>query len=194
MTKGPELLGELVRLRPIDIQDADRAWELVQAPDTQHVIGETTGFTRTQIEDWTATIAVQPGRYDYAITSAVQRDDEFVSDDMLGEIVLNQMDEAAGSAKLRLNMLTNYRGRGYGSEALDKMLDFAFTPAPIGLGLHRIRLDVLSTNPRVVGMYEAMGFVVEGVLREAYRDGDDYVDVILLGLLDLEYQEYRSRS
>lgn len=185
MAHAPELLGELVRLRQIVGADAERAWELAQDPVARQATGATAEFTLEQMEQWTASVADLPGRYDFAITSAVTRDDEYVSEEMLGEIVLYAIDEQIRSANLRLNMLTNYRGRGYGRDAIDGVLRFAF--APEGLGLHRVQLDVLSINPRAQMLYESLGFVEEGRLRDAHHDGAAFCDVIVMSILAAEY-------
>lgn len=187
MAQVPELVGELVRLRQIVASDAERAWELVQDPETRRVTGTTEEFAREEIERWTASVADLPGRYDFAITSAVTRDDEYVSEEMLGEIILYDIDEQAGSVNLRLNMLTNYRGRGYGRDAIDEVLRFAFAAAPDGLGLNRVQLDVLSINPRAQMLYESLGFVTEGRLRSAHRDETGFCDVVIMSILVSEY-------
>lgn len=186
MVRGPELAGELVRLRPFVESDAERAWELVQDPEGLRLTGTTASFTREQIAAWVRDVSERPGRYDWAITSAVRRDGELVSDEMLGEIVLNEIDEDARSANLRLNMLPNYRGRGYGREAIRLVLGHAF--AADGLGLHRVSLDVLDINPRAQMLYESIGFTVEGRLREVYRDGDRWTDAIVMSILEHEWE------
>lgn len=172
----PALRGEMVRLRPIEARDADAMWEMVGDPEGRRLTGTTATFTRERIEDWAASVADLPGRVDLAITAVD-------SDEFLGEIVLNRIDDAAGCANLRLALRPGYRGRGYGGEAIPLVLDLAFAPAPEGLGLHRVGLDVLGINPRARMLYESLGFVEEGRLREAHRDGDHWTDVIVMGVL-----------
>ena len=189
MVRGPELVGELVRLRPFVDADAERAWELLQDPEGIRLTGTTASFTREQVAAWVHDVQERPGRYDWAMTSAVRRDGELVSDEMLGEIVLNDLDDDARSANLRLNLLPNYRGRGYGREAIGLVLGHAF--AADGLGLHRVSLDVLDINPRARMLYESIGFTVEGRLREVYRDGDRWTDAIVMSILEHEWEPGR---
>nr|MCH1933015.1 GNAT family N-acetyltransferase [Shewanella shenzhenensis] len=82
-------------------------------------------------------------------------DGELVSDELIGEIVLKDLDPVARSANLRLQMLPDYRGRGYGREAIEEVLRFAFRgwPGDDGPRLHRVGLDVLSINPRAKALY-----------------------------------------
>lgn len=207
MTKGPVLHGELVRLRPIEARDADRLWQAVQDPEGMRLTGTTETFTREQIDKWATVVSDRPGRFDWAIVPAAMRDGVPISDELIGEIVLNDVDPVARSANLRLQMLPNYRGRGYGSEAIEEVLRFAFSGGPgshgasaskdlgdpdgsevRGLGLHRLSLDVLSINMRAKALYESLGFVTEGRLREVYLDGDTWVDAYVMSVLEDEYQ------
>ncbi len=173
VTDKPTLEGELVRLRPVAARDADGMWEIVTDPQSRRVTGTTATWTRPQVERWCATIAAAEHRIDLAVTAGG-------SDEYLGEIVLTDIDEGHGSARLRLMMRPAMRGRGYGSEAIGLVLGLAFD----GLGLHRVGLEVLSINPRAQALYEGVGFRVEGRLREAYRDGDRWCDGIVMGMLD----------
>lgn len=71
------------------------------------------------------------------------------------------------------------RGRGYGKEAVQLLLDFAFRD----LNLHRVELTVFEGNMPAIKTYLGAGFVQEGVQREAaYIDGR-YVDLIFMAIL-----------
>ncbi|MBP7462493.1 MAG: GNAT family N-acetyltransferase [Candidatus Delongbacteria bacterium] len=69
--------------------------------------------------------------------------------------------------------------KGYGSEATRLMVDYAFDI----LNLNRVQLHVSTENPRAVSVYEKIGFVVEGTLRQAMYHHDRYVDFYLMGIL-----------
>ena len=172
----PTLQGEMLRLRPVCAEDADAMWDMVHDPESMRLTG-TAAFTRAQIDDWCATVSGRPGRIDLAVT--VNGSDEY-----LGEIVLNDIDEVVRSARLRLVMRPGYRGRGYGTEAIQLVLGLAFD----GLGLHRVGLEVLSINTRAHALYENLGFQVEGRLRDAHRDGDRWCDGIVMGILEDDYR------
>lgn len=190
MTRGPVLHGEMMRLRPIEAGDAERLWESLQDPEGIRLTGTTATFTRAQIDEWTATVGDRPGRYDWAVTPGAMRDGVPISDDLIGEIVLNQIDDDARSANLRLQMLPDYRGRGYGREAILEVLRFAFDGASTvpGPRLHRVSLDVLSINPHARALYGSLGFREEGRLRDVYRDGDGWADAIIMSVLEDEYR------
>ena len=76
------------------------------------------------------------------------------------------------------------RGQGYGSEALQLLLGFAFGE----LNLRRVQLTVFSYNTGAIRLYERLGFQHEGVYREfLQRDGQLY-DMLLYGLLRREWE------
>ncbi len=171
----PILRGEMVTLRPIRSEDAAAMWEMVSDdPEGTRQTGTTEVFTREQVDQWAASIADRDGRADWAITHE--------SDEYLGEIVLNEIDEHSRNANLRLALLPGHRGRGFGGEAIQLVLDHAFDEA--GLALHRVSLEVLSINPRAFALYESLGFVVEGRLREAHLDGAHWCDAIVMAVLE----------
>ena len=154
-------------------------WDLVNDPEGMRLTGTTAEFTRDQIASWCATVAERDDRVDLAITHR--------SDEYLGEIVLNHFDRHARSANLRLVLRPGQRGRGFGGEAISLVLAHAFAEAPEGLGLHRVSLDVLSINPRARMLYESLGFVAEGRLRESHRDGDFWCDSIVMAILEDDF-------
>jgi RimJ/RimL family protein N-acetyltransferase len=77
-----------------------------------------------------------------------------------------------------------YWGRGYGTDAMNIMLRYAFT----ALNLLRVSLGVFEYNQRGVRSYEKAGFRIEGRAREyLYREGRRW-DLINMGILREEWQ------
>ncbi|KMJ57431.1 acetyltransferase [Bacillus sp. LL01] len=74
-------------------------------------------------------------------------------------------------------------GKGYGSEALKLLLDYAF----LELNLHRVSLRVFSFNEKAIHLYTKLGFEKEGISREGlYRNGR-WHDIVHMGILKREY-------
>lgn len=81
-------------------------------------------------------------------------------------------------------------GRGYGYEAAQLALAFAFDE----INLHRVTVTVFSYNERSIALFEKLGFQREGVYREfLQRDGKRY-DMLLYGLLKREWEALDQRS
>jgi ribosomal-protein-alanine N-acetyltransferase len=66
--------------------------------------------------------------------------------------------------------------QGYGTEGLTAILDFAFAPEPLGLGLHRLQANIIPENVASLCLAEKVGFRREGLARRylhiagAWRD------------------------
>lgn len=79
----------------------------------------------------------------------------------------------------------DYRGKGYGTDAMRVALRFAFQE----LNMHRVSLMVLATNTRAIRSYGKCGFVHEGASRGAeYRDRIRQ-DVVCMGVLRKEWEK-----
>jgi diamine N-acetyltransferase len=81
------------------------------------------------------------------------------------------------------------RGEGIGRRALEMLLERAF----VELGAHRVWLDVRPHNERARRAYAAVGFVEEGLMRDAARTpSGDYEPLILMSMLEPEWRERAS--
>jgi RimJ/RimL family protein N-acetyltransferase len=107
---------------------------------------------------------------------------------MIGAIDLDSIHWNNGSAWLGIAIGDPVnRGLGYGSEAMHMVLRFAFDE----LNLHRVQLTVFAYNLHAIRLYERLGFVQEGVWREAlHRDGQRW-DVLHYALLRHEWRGSR---
>jgi RimJ/RimL family protein N-acetyltransferase len=80
------------------------------------------------------------------------------------------------------------KGQGHGRASVRLLKQMAFRD----LHAHRFWLDVKALNTRAQALYLSEGFVEEGRLRESVRvtsnDADGYDSLIVMSLLDREYQ------
>jgi RimJ/RimL family protein N-acetyltransferase len=74
--------------------------------------------------------------------------------------------------------------RGYGTDALNAICDFAFGQ----LRLERIELDVFAGNLPAQRSYEKAGFRLEGTLRHGHFANGRFIDVQRMALLRDEWQ------
>jgi RimJ/RimL family protein N-acetyltransferase len=70
------------------------------------------------------------------------------------------------------------RGKGLGKEAAKLWLKYG----KVGLGLKKIFLTTLDTNTRNIRLNEALGFKVEGILRNEIFFNGRYHDILRMGL------------
>jgi len=76
------------------------------------------------------------------------------------------------------------RSKGYGRSFLQGLMSEAFGP----LNANRFWLDVFPENVRAHHVYENLGFVEEGLLRETYWWQGAFRSVIIMSILAREYR------
>lgn len=102
----------------------------------------------------------------------------------LGQIDLFKIDwkNRCGELGIVIGNLDNLN-KGYGREAIDLLLDFAFNR----MNLHRIELEVHDYNERGYRCYQSCGFQEEGRQRKKLFHKGAYCDKIQMGILKEEY-------
>ncbi len=103
----------------------------------------------------------------------------------VGNAELFGIDFAVGSAEVGIVIgERSVWGRGYATEALQLLLDFAFTV----LGLHHVWLRYYASNERARAVYDRVGFREVGRLRQATRIGPHRDDVVIMDILASEFR------
>jgi len=105
-------------------------------------------------------------------------------DRLIGFVALHTIEWNNHAAFLAIGIgEPDYRGKGYGIEALRLILRYAFDE----LNLERVGLDVIANNEAAVRAYERVGFHHEGAMRRAVlRDGQAH-DRLIMGILREEW-------
>ncbi|MCA9918737.1 MAG: GNAT family N-acetyltransferase [Anaerolineales bacterium] len=177
MLDKPILTGERVILRPITVDDAQAMFASLSDAESMRLTGTQQTFTFEQVQQHCQRVSQAEDRADYAITR--KEDGTYV-----GEVVLNGIDTFNRSASFRIALASaQWFGQGYGTDATRLILGFGFQT----LKLHRIELEVYDFNPRAQHVYEKVGFVREGVLRDALLWNGRYQNAILMSILENEY-------
>jgi RimJ/RimL family protein N-acetyltransferase len=188
----PTLTGERVVLRPFRLDaDADALREMLCDPEAFKLAGS--GNSAAAMRDWDA--AAEAGFRDWYGSRNEQSDrlDLAVVDKAsarcVGEVALNQFDLSNRSCNFRVLFGPGGRDRGLGTESTRLIVGYGFER----LGLHRISLEVYAFNPRARRVYDKVGFVAEGVLRDALRWDDQWVDATVMSILAPEWNRHHGR-
>ena len=91
---------------------------------------------------------------------------------------------------IALGIAATYRGKGYGREAIEWALDYAFAM----LGMHRVSIGYSAWNEGAGRLYARMGFVEEERRRQARWFRGRWWDSVGLGMLEEEWRERRKKE
>ncbi|GGG70007.1 GNAT family N-acetyltransferase [Paenibacillus radicis (ex Gao et al. 2016)] len=123
-----------------------------------------------------------------------QHQEALKDEDILHLLIENKQGEKTGYVILSGLLDTNkalcirriaikLKGHGYGKEVMKGLIEWGFENNPA----HRIWLDVKDFNQRAIHVYESVGFVYEGTLRDSYFNGEGFESLVIMSILREEY-------
>lgn len=75
-------------------------------------------------------------------------------------------------------------GKGYGSEAIGLVLEYAFK----NLNIHRLTAGAYANNLGSIKAFEKNGFIIEGTYRNHVLHNGVFVDCIRMGIINPDYR------
>lgn len=116
----------------------------------------------------------------------------FVAEDLetgvqAGVLSLIEIDEINRNAEVDIIVSEEERGKGYGSEAFALVIKYAFDV----LNLHKLYLEVLTTNTVGRRIYDSFGFTDESILREQYFVDGEYVNAQRMCLFSRDWKHQK---
>lgn len=167
------LADDLIYLRRLEEPDLERTWCWVNQPDIYNAIGLVAPISMTAQRRWYEELDRSNSKIVFAICLRA-------GDQHVGNVSLDQIDRRHRHARLAIFIAEpEHRGKGIGARAMRLLIAYAFD----FMNLHRLYCKTTAGNPAVIRFYEALGFVIEGCLRQHEFVAGQYVDKIVLGLL-----------
>lgn len=81
-----------------------------------------------------------------------------------------------------------YRGKGIAKKIQLNLYDYVFYT----MGFNRLYSDILSFNTHeITNVHEAVGYVVEGVLKQHVLKNGQYLDVVMMGITKDRWEEIK---
>jgi diamine N-acetyltransferase len=102
----------------------------------------------------------------------------------VGFIFLNDIHSASKCVEFQ-RIVVEPTDQGHGRQAIRLLKRYAFED----LHAHRLWLSVKEFNARAQAVYRSEGFVEEGTLRECIKGPDSYESVLIMAILDREYDK-----
>jgi RimJ/RimL family protein N-acetyltransferase len=174
------LKGKKIILRAYKKEDAEIAYKYMNDSETKKFLtpGIPYPLTLEQEQNWVDSQSKPDGKtFNFAIES-------IDTGKYIGGCGINDTDWKNSIVTVGIYIgEKNYWGKGYGTDAMNLLLDFIFNE----MNINKVKLNVYSFNKRAVCCYKKCGFVKEGTLRqEMFREGK-YYDEYIMGILKEEY-------
>ncbi len=171
-----------LKFRRAIVEDLEFVWEVENDPENVLLIGQ------NSLAEHTASIQDEDHQYWMAeLHHGVVKDRTPVKT-RIGFVILKGCTNPHQSVEL-YRIALKERDKGYGYKFLKFIQGITFEHGRV----HRVWIDVLSTNARAIAVYEKVGFIREGCLRECYRSpSGEFETLYLYAMLSHEYQKSNS--
>ena len=103
----------------------------------------------------------------------------------IGSIAVYLVNWKNGTCYVGISIGPDYQGKGYGTDAMEILLDFIFNY----LNVNKVKLQVFGFNQQAIRSYEKSGFHHEGTLREEVFRFGKFHDVVVMGVLRSDWEK-----
>lgn len=171
-----KIIGERIYLSPRTVEDAEVYTEWLN------------DFSVTDYTGRSGETMTQEAEKDY-LEKGIEKQATFAiidlkEDKLIGGIDLNKIHAVNRTAELGIFIgVKEYRGKGYGTEAINLILDYGFNY----LNLNNINLHLIEFNERALNCYKKCGFKECGRRRKSEFINGKYYDVIEMDMLTEEF-------
>ena len=171
-----KLVGERIYLSPRNVEDVEIFTEWMNDFNITDYTGRSYQ-TMTLQEEKTYLEKEQNNKNVFAII-------DLETDKVIGNVGLHEINHINRTATLGIFIGNkNYWSKGYGTEAIQLILDFGFN----NLNLNNIDLALMEFNQRALKCYEKCGFKKIGRKRKCNFINGKYYDQILMDILAEEF-------
>lgn len=174
-----KLIGEKVYLSPVSAEDVEIYTRWMNDFNVTDYIGKSSAlYTLPQEEVWVKSVT-EGKNYIFSIIKNEE-------DKLIGTVGLNNINYIDRRATLGIMIgENNERSKGYGTESINLLLDFAFNY----LNMNSINLTLLAVNDRAKRCYEKVGFKEFGKQRQSRYLNGKYYDTIHMDILKSEFKQ-----
>ncbi|MDH3365893.1 MAG: GNAT family N-acetyltransferase [Thermoplasmata archaeon] len=103
--------------------------------------------------------------------------------EIIGSAGFYSWDKENAKADMGYELRPPYWGKGIMKEALERIVTFGFEE----MGLNRIKVTIMSNNPRSMGLIEKVGFRREGIMKDYSKFEGEYTDEHFFAMLKRDW-------
>jgi len=100
------------------------------------------------------------------------------NDKRIGTINLSSIDHKNQKAEFGVMIAENYWNKGYAFEASEIFVNYSFNE----FNLNKIHLGVLKDNTAAIKLYNKLGFIKEGTLKDSIFKTGQFKDVLVMAI------------
>jgi ribosomal-protein-alanine N-acetyltransferase len=167
------LQGENIYFKTLNVNDGQELHEYASDEDVNRFIGWRLMHTLDETRDYIEVMLKRESAGTHLYASVVLK----ATQKIIGTVMIFNFDYEAKHAEIGYVFHKDHWGKGYGTEAVSMMDNFAFE----SLDLHKLHASVVDTNIGSVRVLEKNGFELEGRLKDYYFIENKYYDGLLLG-------------
>lgn len=166
------IVGEKVILRAIESKDNQMLLDIINDPETEYMLGGWSfPVSQKNQEEWTNNL-----KYEKDVLRCIIDVDKTA----VGVVMLTNIDYKNGNAEVHIKLSkNNVRGKGYGTDAINTIVKYAF----LELRLHCIYARISEKNVISQKLFRKCGFTEEGVLKSRIYKKGEYIDIISYSII-----------
>ncbi len=176
----PLLRGDRVWLRALEQEDLHAQWLSVNDGDVDQFGGAMLPQSHDDLQEWYETIVCGGTMRKYFFVISPLGSSAFI-----GVVSLYDFDGQLSGPELGIAISDKKRwGKGFGSDAVNAALDFAFG----SININRVWLHTGASNVRAQRAFQKAGFSIEGTLRQHALHNGRWHDAVIMSILRRDWE------
>jgi len=172
-----KMVGQKSYLSPIDINDAEKYTRWLNDFDITRYL--TLAPLVISLEGEKESLVSLAKGHNYGIIA-------LENDELIGNCGIMDIDTINRTGEIGIFIgNAEYQNKGYGSEAMTLLMDYAFNV----LNLRNIMLRVYSFNARAIACYESIGFKAIGRRRNAIERNQQIFDILFMDMVPEDFNK-----
>ncbi|MEC0090766.1 GNAT family N-acetyltransferase [Paenibacillus macquariensis] len=164
-----ELHTERLHLRKMKVSDSSSLFKIWSDPDVTKFMNVSCFTNENQAKEM-ITLLDDLSQDSKAIRFSIIK---IESNEIIGSCGFNSLDFENAKAEIGYDIAKSFWGRGYASEAIYSLLDYAFS----SLKMNRIEAKVEPENVNSIKLLQKLNFTFEGTLRQYERVDGKFNDL-----------------
>ncbi len=169
------LEGRSIYFKPLSLSDVQEIHGYASDENVSRFIGWNLMHTLNETHEYIEKMIRRESEGTHLYASVALR----TTGTIIGTAMIFNFDREANHAEIGYVFHSDYWGKGYGTETIALMSDFAFE----SLNLHKLHACVVDANIGSVKVLEKNGFKLEGRLKDYYFIDGTYYDGLFFGKL-----------